>query len=427
MRNRVRLRPKLLIVDDNKRVVSDIKHHLGALIDAEKRHYGIEDFEFSEAFDFESAMDKLHSARESFMPYTLVLLDLGLPQTKDDPDGETKRGFGLLEYAVGRSNIEGGEAALKEGEAATAALGVIVISIFQDYPDVVKAFKLGAVDFIGKNKDGTRPVPGEILQQQVLTYFKRKVIDILNQRIRNLMPYAQTGLANKLGACFSSFVQRVMEQSETLKREAQERWGLDPVRDSGDSHTRDLAELDNAVRNATTEWRQIQSSLLGRDESARVCVLEDCLTELEWLILPCLMLKNVKLLKMRNGDQTRVLSFQNDVASVLSELLLGAMCELSDHDDSEENRVEISVKDRNGYAEVSFVDTLAAIPLKHREMINSASGSFIEELGYGRVWGLSLAQYVAIRGGGRLIVEPRGDKGERGNIVTYRIPLERHE
>ena len=422
MSDRVRLRPRLLIVEDRKSVVNEIKHHLGSLLaDEEKSHYGIDDFEFSEAFDFESAMQKLRSARESSTPFTLVLLDLGLPKTEGDPDDEIKRGFGLLEYAVGKSSIEPDSGDEKQGSGAPAALGAIVISVFQDYPDVVKAFKLGAVDFIGKDLD--KNVPGEILRQQVLTYFKRQVIDILNRRIKNLMPHAQTGLANRLGACFSTFVERVMGQTELLKVEAEERWGLDPVRDSTDRHIRHLTELDHAVKSATNEWRQTQSSLLGRDERERVCVLEASLKELEWRILPCLMLKNVRLSTKRTDAQTRVMSFQEDVPSVLSELLLGAMSEIPDHDDSE-NEVRISVGERAGYAEVRLLDNLAAIPHEHCEMINSASGSSIKRFGYGRVWGLSLAQYVAMRGGGSLSVEPRGN---RGNVITYRIPLAHHD
>jgi hypothetical protein len=38
---------------------------------------------------------------------------------------------------------------------------------------------------------------------------------------------------------------------------------------------------------------------------------------------------------------------------------------------------------------------------------------------FGRAWGLSVVQHVALRGGGRLIVTPQ----QQGSQITYVIPL----
>ena len=69
-------------------------------------------------------------------------------------------------------------------------------------------------------------------------------------------------------------------------------------------------------------------------------------------------------------------------------------------------------------AEISFLDRFSPIPTDQAEQITQ--GEIIPPRdGQWRAWGLSIAQHIALRGGGRLIVEPRGD----GNLITYRVTL----
>ena len=58
-----------------------------------------------------------------------------------------------------------------------------------------------------------------------------------------------------------------------------------------------------------------------------------------------------------------------------------------------------------------------------RNVLRQSEGDRVELFngrdGQWRAWGLSVAQQVALRGGGRLIVEPL----EGGNLITYRVTL----
>ncbi|MGZ8845797.1 MAG: hypothetical protein ACXW3C_04975, partial [Pyrinomonadaceae bacterium] len=57
-------------------------------------------------------------------------------------------------------------------------------------------------------------------------------------------------------------------------------------------------------------------------------------------------------------------------------------------------------------------------PEKQVQAINSGQ-RIIPDANFGRAWGLSVAQHVAMRGGGELKLTSKRGK----NIVTYYIPL----
>jgi signal transduction histidine kinase len=118
--------------------------------------------------------------------------------------------------------------------------------------------------------------------------------------------------------------------------------------------------------------------------------------------------------------RTRVLSFENDVETVLTEVLLGALSSIPSHS-PDRKVIKVSVETEGRYAEVRMVDNLDTLRREDAEAINQEALS-INDPSMGRAWGLSLARFMAQRGGGRLMVEPK----KAGTQITYQIPLASH-
>jgi hypothetical protein len=242
---------------------------------------------------------------------------------------------------------------------------------------------------------------------------------ILEERIRTLVPHAERGLAHRFGGCFSRFVQSVVAEAEKLESDFGYRLGLDMQRDPHDPLIRRLAALEKSVTERRRDWIELQKELAGEDKGPQEAVFEDMLDKIVERLLPCLTLKRVDIVKPREGT-TRILTFDEDVRTVLTEMMLGGLSELPDHSEPPGD-FEISVSNREQYAEVRFVDNLVPLPGDLAETINH--GNAVSPDGkFGRAWGLSVVQHAALRGGGRLVVEPRTD----GNIITYLIPLAQH-
>jgi hypothetical protein len=101
---------------------------------------------------------------------------------------------------------------------------------------------------------------------------------------------------------------------------------------------------------------------------------------------------------------------------IIREILTGGMSEIKDADLSTLPEIAVIIEKKAGMAEISFRDSFSPIPADQAEQITK--GEIVPPRdGQWRAWGLSVAQSVALRGGGRLIVEPLGD----GNLITYRV------
>jgi hypothetical protein len=103
---------------------------------------------------------------------------------------------------------------------------------------------------------------------------------------------------------------------------------------------------------------------------------------------------------------------------IIREILTGGLSEIKEADPSTLPEVVVNIEKNVGMAEISFRDGFNPIPAEQAEQITK--GEIIPPRdGQWRAWGLSVAQQVALRGGGRLIVEPM----EGGNLITYRVTL----
>lgn len=395
----------ILMIEDNEAWVKTLKTCLSNLTRTQRSYYGIDEFEFHVARDGRTATELLSTAKELGLPYGLALVDLGLPQDlRPEAKPEDKE---PVEYL--------GMALLGPAIRDMTVLGAIVATIYEKYRNTIRGYPGLDVEFINKNDIERDLLP------RVLGYFEREGMRILDRRAEILLDIAQKGLARRLGVCFSSFVQKVVDETEALKAGFSERWGLDIDPATQDPQARRLIALDKAIERAKSEWHRIQSALGTHDRGPQKVTLERLLRKLRSRFRPSLLLKNVDIerLELYNG-QTEVLSFEDDVQTVLTEIILGALGSVKNHD-PDRRKIEVFMKAQDRYAEVQLEDDLE--PLRHEdaEAINQEALS-INDPSMGRAWGLSLARYMAQRGGGRLTVEPK----KAGTLITYQIPLASH-
>ncbi len=389
---------RVLIVEDDEYQVRGIKSDLDNIPSEEKKRLGISRFESEEAGSATDAKQLLAKAEKK--PYDLLLLDLNLPKNKGDREESIENGFKVLDFVR------------KFGGAKEA----IVVSGFPEYRNLTRAFRGGALDFIAK------PFTRENLQTRALECWKRVLAKdsgrFLEQRIKELIPLSNKGLAHQFSACFSRFIQAVVHKTEEIESELGERLGLEARREPQDSLIRHLRSLEEAVREAKREWTGLYASLSGGDEMPKEYVVEELLCKIAGELLPCLKVKGVEM-EFPLNQKTGILSFQDDVRAVLKEILSGALSELSDYSDPS-FKIEITVTQAREHAQVRFSGDLFRINPEVAAAIEK--GERQSDGRFSQVWGLSVAQYIALRGGGRLQIGAQ----ENPNSVTYLIPLARH-
>jgi DNA-binding response OmpR family regulator len=400
---------RVLIVEDQPIQLKAFEKHLDAIDEDSRRAWGIDSFHSSLASSVEEA-DGFHRVAAEW-PYDILILDLELPKKKGDRNVSTKYGQGFLESVSKK--------AVKE---------VLIVSSFYGYQNVIKAIRKGAVDFISK------PYRRDLLQARVMESWKRVLekdsADLLQKRVKDLVHYNERGLAYRHTVCFNNFVKDISYRATKLEDHVNERYGLNRSRDSEDYLIQSLIGFEDSIDAAKQMWERLQVPSLPEAEKPGPEVVERALRELGQSLMPCLMVKRVRLETLYSGE-TNVLTFQNDVRAILKEILSGSLEELPDynspHDDAKQDSsskefpylIKIEVSANEATARVTFTDNLPPISAKDAEQINT--GSFtVSQQRFSRVWGLAVMQHIAVLGGGRLIVEPQ----EQGNIITFLIPLE---
>ena len=388
---------RVLVVEDELIQAKGIAADLNSLSEVDKRRFGVAKFSIHYAHSVVEAIRRLNEAQHVGLPYHLVFLDLSLPINDNELEGPpSDTGFQVLDYA----------------RLSGAAMQIIVVSRYNDFQNAQQAFRGGALDFIAK------PFERESLQTQTRVSLKRlqaKNSDtLIEQRLCELFPYNEQVLAYRFGACFSGLTQDVVHEVEQLEHELGERLGLSTSTDAQDSLLRHLEALSVAVRKSKRAWAGLQSMLPGGGEEPQRYEVVSLLHELEVELLSCLKVKRVEL-NVLSEQATGVLSFHQDVRVVLRELMLGALCELPNY--GTERKLEIALTTAQDYAQVTFSGDLFHFDEPTRAAI--AQGQRQNDGRFGQAWGLSVAQHIALRGGGRLQIEP--------DSVTYFIPLARHD
>jgi CheY-like chemotaxis protein len=390
--------PRVLVVEDKDVVRRGIIAFLDG-IDAETRaHAGIGVFTIHEADSVSKAQQLLRQAKTA--PYDLVLLDMHLPLEMPD-NNKTAHGDNGVEL-------------LRFIKASQAAKGVVVVSAFPDYQRA--SFTGGALDFVSK------PFKQADLLTVVLNAVQRLVREesesILNQRVRDLVAYAEIGLAHSFKLVFNNLLNGVTEAAQDIEKYVRERYGLDKEKDPYDSLMLSLRTLDKAVSRGRRDWAGLQAELARGGKNLENGDVGQMLRDVKERLLPCLVVKNVALNLPQSGRMP-VVTFERDVEIVLREIIVGMLSELPDYG---QGQVTISLTAEDTRALVRFEDNLAPIREEQMQAINEGR-RILPDAHFGRAWGLSVAQHVALRGGGELVVTT-----ERGkNVVTYHVPLADYE
>jgi FixJ family two-component response regulator len=395
MSKSVLVRSRILVVEDQREYMNYVLNCLDGITELEKKQKGISDFEVYQAETVEEAKRLL---RESKTPFDLVLLDMRLPV---EPGGRIDAAHGL--------------ALLNFIHESQKAKGVIIISVLTDYKLVVEGFHGGALDFVVKPFD----VEVTALPTSILNALARLLAEesgrILNQRIRHLVAYAEVGLVHSFKVVFKDLDDGVTKAADGIERYVRERFGLDEDANPNDSLILQLRSHRKVVSKARRDWARLQAELIPGDKALNVSQLGRMIEDIKESLLPCLAVKRVAF-DLTDFAERPVTTFEKDVEVVLREIIVGALSELPDY--SKESQIKISVSTEDTLAVVKFEDKFEPLPEDKIEAINQWQ-RVLPDTEFGRAWGLSVVQHVALRGGGNLKVET-----ERGrNVVTYKIPL----
>jgi CheY-like chemotaxis protein len=402
---------RIIVVEDEKPQAEATRHILRTIGPEELKEAGIDGVEVTLANCAADARHHLRRAAEDKKPYDIALLDLGLPENNGESES-ADQGLSVLSF-------------IREHKAAH---DVIIVSVFTELDRYVgPAFRLGASDFIGK------PYNEEEMQARVLKAWsriresRRQIIlnEMMKSSLKELAPYADKGISYQLGSCFTKFTRQVRRETNELRAAMLKEFGMSSPEELPGALAQRLAAVENSARDARDEWKRIQEPFKIADDSPRDLVVENAIIQLAEELRPCITVR----IEAPVQNETRILSFQDayqdNALMVIREILVGGLIEpdepgepgeLNNKDKSWEVEVGIAVVD--GMAEIHFRDNFNPLPVELAGKITKGENIPPRD-GQWRAWGLSIVQHIALRGGGRLIVEPL----ENGNFIVYRVTL----
>ena len=390
---------EVLVIDDNDVTRQQVKRHLTKVPPEMRVDHGIGGIKVQLADSVEEATPFLVQATTH--PFDLVLLDLSLPKLSRPKKPAFINGFNLLRLI----------------QTNKYAKGIVVISNYPDYKNMRQGFTGGAIDFIEK------PLKKQTVQPAVINALTRVMLEEsdrqLTQRIFDLVAHAQLGLAHGFRQVFFTLLNSVAENAENIERYAHERYGLDRTKDPNDSMTLLLNTHEQAISKAREDWSSLQAELPQGNTGFATANVSDVLGSIKTALQPSLVVKKLVLTLPKRYEKP-VHTFEQDVSVVLREIVAGALSTLSN--DGELRTMKVRFVPKGTRLGVIFEDDLDPIPGKQMQAINKGT-RILPDAKFGRAWGLSVAQHVALRGGGELKITT-----ERGkNVVTYYIPLADHD
>jgi len=395
---------RTIIIEDEKPQAEAARYVLQTISREQMREAGINGVEVTLANCAAEALSHLQKAVEEKKPYDIMLLDLSLPEDTGRNEA-AEQGLSILDFVQKRK----------------VAHGVIIVSVFTELDRYVgPAFRLGADDFIGK------PYNVEEMQARVLKTWNRikqlhrqKMLnEVMQASLRELAPYADKGISYQLGSCFSKFIRAVRSEADELRNALLKQFGLNSPGELPGALAQHLADVENSIKDAREEWKRIQEPFKIADDRPRGLVVEKAVNQLAEELRPCMTVK----LDSPADAETHILSFQDacqdNAMMIIREILVGGLIELDEHEFQKSLEAEVKVAVVDGMAEISFRDNFKPIPAEQAEQISKGENIPPRD-GQWRAWGLSVVQHIALRGGGRLIVEPLED----GNLIIYRVTL----
>jgi CheY-like chemotaxis protein len=408
---------RILAVEDYDVDYENLKSLLQSMLQRDLPHLGVEEMQLVRAESAEHAEELLSGEEAQANPYHILILDLNIPERTGQLRTLTDYGFKVLNLA----------------RRLSTARQIIIYTHYPQHGDNIQtALREGANDFVQKPAQLGTPIDDE-LKTRFMCSWQRVLSDesarLLDERVKGLIPYAEAGLAHRFTAYFSDFVQTVAYTSHDVERYASERFGLEREKDSQDYLFRLLSKQEASLKAARENWAALNAALSPGDEKPKAEVLETLLQAVEEKLAPCLLVKNTRVVSnFYEGDQTRVLSFPDEVHVVIQEIISGTLSVLPDFgktDAGKEHHIKVSLRHTDTQVEVQFADDIGGTPSQSilRTEAQAINGGFTigpgkGEKRFGRAWGLSVMQHIALRGGGRLIVTPQ----PQGSQITYVIP-----
>jgi CheY-like chemotaxis protein len=408
---------RIIVVEDEKPQAEATRHILRTIGPEELKEAGIDGVEVTLTNCAADARHHLQRAVEDKKPFDVALLDLGLPENNGESES-ADQGLSILNFIRERK----------------AAHDVIIVSVFTELDRYVgPAFRLGASDFIGK------PYNEEEMQARVLKAWsriresRRQMIlnEMMKSSLKELAPYADKGISYNLGSCFTKFTRQVRRETDELRAAMLEEFGMSSPEELPGALAQRLAAVENSVRDARDEWKRIQEPFKIADDSPRDLIVENAIIQLAEELRPCVTVR----IEAPVQSETRILSFQDayqdNALMVIREIMVGGLIEPDapgepnkPGEPGEPNKkdksweVEVGIAVVDGMAEIHFRDNFNPLPIELAGKITKGENIPPRD-GQWRAWGLSIVQHIALRGGGRLIVEPL----ENGNLIIYRVTL----
>lgn len=386
----------VLIVEDTLHILNQLALLINSLSQQQKDEAGIESVTTDKASSISEAESFLIAASESRKPYDILMLDLSLPQHPDETD-----------------NVRGGLDLLSKAHKLQAVRKTIIVSgNFDLESHVSESFNRGAISFIRK------PYPNVEVQRQLLNavgllneqyQFKhRKLVD---ERIPVLSASIWRSANFEVRSRVYDLIQTFAYKSEEMRRELQDRFG---ITDAEDSLLHHLTEIDSAIETSREGLADLLKGLENNSNNgneAEEFILNEELLALAESLKPCLEIS----FSSELTEKFVALSFQQNVQTVLKEILIGGLSEQSDS--TRTWQAEIEITSDESMISVNINDDFPPLPVEVAERISKGEHFSLKGVST-RQWGLSLAQHIALRGGGRLIVIPMSN----GNQITYLIP-----
>ena len=265
-----------MIVESEELQLIGNKEDLEGIDSLRRAKFGIRNFRKDLARALDEAEQSLSEAKG--WPYDLMLLDLGIPLTKEQPNTDAP---------------ENGERLMAAREKGLVK-EIIVTSVFTEFDRVSRSFRSGVIDYIGK------PYRTIELQTVVLKCWQRlllnKSTDILGERrMSELVQCAERSLASGFESCFVALLQDFTHNSEDLEVFMQDRFGLDRRKDSEEPSFAFLTSYEELATKAKVKWKELQSPLVQEGDAIGVKRVQKVLEEIHDNIGPSLIVKNVTL------------------------------------------------------------------------------------------------------------------------------------
>lgn len=383
-----------------------------------QRETGITAFKVQQARHAEEVLAKLAAARDAGQRFDVLWFDLGLPvdalelqayPASDDP------GVGIkLLREIREADVAQPERRIVGNIVVGSAYGGD-IEILRDL------IRTRIVQyFVPKPWDSENRTPFMTVVEALRNDQGRRWNEYKQARLIRWQTQAALVRLNRIGQIVTQGVGSANSELRRLKEKLEEVYHLSATLDRANPICRLCDDVQRSLTKIATEYRAEQESLEIADESA-AGELPDRLSDLIELALEntsCGL--NSKVLTLHRkliGESDIAISESQYVLMILEEMLYGAIesstpgCSVSIDVQPLEWTVNIAIRDEGKQQ----VDEGKQLVDDESKMIRKAPT--IKPVG-GRVWGLALAQYVALNIGAHLEVARSGS----GNIVTLTLP-----